>query len=541
MGEGEDAQFWTARAAVYSAQLSAWEHLQLHYFLNHAVDRNLAGQFLLDRVSSLGPDDSLESYLRSLIRDLCSLAEKFSHGAPVAPGVLVALQERQDNICYVSGVSDELRATYIISPTILDDKDLQPGSPLREILEASVTPELADRLFLFLRSCSSTEDTLKNLWLMCPSVSNAFRDGYFSMYKNESIPEKLYWMMRKTSPGRFVIPGLQNDCKFSTMPSTPDHTRLPLPEGFLLEIHNCVSSFKYYLAIEKQIQAGWHIDGEYTGPVRTFGRRILRGLFYMLPQFLRLSLTKLLLQAVNRWDPQDDNYFKRLPFGLCLKLGHRVMENEANALLIIEKETTVPAPQLIGFTKDEHEVGYLIMSRVPGVPADTVNYRMTYEERIQLSKDLKECILQYRQIQNTNLPRLICNTLGGPTTDHRTDTGSIWGPYNTKAEFTDMLTEGLEGERDKYPLLSLYKNDHRICFTHSDLHLSNIFVHSGKLSGIVDWESACFKPEYWEFTRAVWPYMGDKRREKDLRFAFDKSYQEELEAERLIWAKNPVY
>ncbi|EEQ28553.1 hypothetical protein McanMca71_005337 [Microsporum canis] len=540
MVKEDDVPFWTARAAVYSAQLSAWEHLQLHFFLNHAVDRNMSGQFLLDKLSNLSQDDSREDFLRSMIHDLRSLAEKFSRSTLVSSGTIAALRERQNNICYISGSSQDLRATHIISPSVLNDDDLQPGTRLREILEASVTPELVNKLFSFLKSCKNTSDNLKNLWLMSPPVSFAFRDGYISMHKNESNPKKLHWMIRKTSPGRFVVPGLPKNCKLSIMPSTPDQTRLPLPEGFLLRIHERIPQFTYYLAIEKQIQAGWKIDGEYTGPTRTFSRCVLRRLFYILPRSLRLKLIKLIIRVQDRWDPPSDKFVRFLPFGLCLKIGHRVMENEANALLLIEKQTKVPAPQLIGFARDNQGDGYLLMSRVPGVPVNTVYYRMTYEERVQLSKDLKEYILQYRQIRNTS-PYLICNTLGGPTTDHRTDTGSIWGPYRTKDGFTNMLTEGLEELRSEYPISVLYKKDHRIVFTHSDLHLSNLFIHSGRLSGIVDWESACFKPEYWEFTRALWSSMGDRQRELDLSFAFDESYHEELEAEKLIWDKKPVY
>ena len=151
------------------------------------------------------------------------------------------------------------------------------------------------------------------------------------------------------------------------------------------------------------------------------------------------------------------------------------MENEANALRLVERDTQVPAPQLIGFAKDGLGDGYLLMSRVPGVPVDAVYYRMTYEERAQLTKDLKDHILQYRQIRNTS-PYLICNTLGGPTYDHRTDTGDVWGPYRTKDEFTNMLTEGLEELRDGPPLSALYKKHHRIpvSYTHLTLPTSDL-------------------------------------------------------------------
>lgn len=217
-------------------------------------------------------------------------------------------------------------------------------------------------------------------------------------------------------------------------------------------------------------------------------------------------------------------------------------KNEANALLLLEKSTTVQAPRLIGFAKDEeNNTGYLIMTLIPGVSADRVYYRMTYEERTQLAKDLGKCISEYRRIQNPHKDYLICDTLGGPTYDHRTDTGTICGPYRTESEFTDFLTEGLEDQRDKYPIRYLYEKHHDVFFTHSDLHLSNIILQGGKFFGLVDWESACFKPEYWEYTRAVWAHLGNEGTEAELGHAFDENYRDELEAEKLLWMTKPVY
>ncbi|KAI0640878.1 kinase-like domain-containing protein [Trametes meyenii] len=42
--------------------------------------------------------------------------------------------------------------------------------------------------------------------------------------------------------------------------------------------------------------------------------------------------------------------------------------------------------------------------------------------------------------------------------------------------------------------------NHRIVFTHGDLHGFNIIVKDGRLAGIIDWETAGWLPEYWEHT-----------------------------------------
>ena len=266
----------------------------------------------------------------------------------------------------------------------------------------------------------------------------------------------------------------------------------------------------------------------------------MRGLFRVLPTFFLLKVYRLILKAVDYWNPQQDPCVKFLPFGLCLKAGERVSGNEGNALLLVEKHTSIPAPRLIDITLDNEKGGFLLMTRVPGTPVERVISRMTYEERNQLAKDLGKYISQYRRIPN-NSKYLICNSAGGPVTDHRTEPLEPCGPYNSKADFLDCLTEGLEDIRNDRPISVLYEKDHQICFTHSDLHLSNLLIREGRLSGIVDWENSGFKPEYWDYTRAVWGYQSNKRLAQEFCLAFDKSYEEELKAERELWRLKPVY
>lgn len=64
--------------------------------------------------------------------------------------------------------------------------------------------------------------------------------------------------------------------------------------------------------------------------------------------------------------------------------------------------------------------------------------------------------------------------------------------------------------------------------------MTNLFVTRGRLSGIVDWENAGFKPEYWEYIRSMWPYGADKRAKCLYGSAFGDKYKKEYEAELYI-------
>ena len=131
---------------------------------------------------------------------------------------------------------------------------------------------------------------------------------------------------------------------------------------------------------------------------------------------------------------------------------------------------------------------------------------MTYLERRLHAEDLKRSIAQLHGIPNLS-SHLICDSLGSPITVHRIGDQGLCGPFDSKKKFLDFLTEVVEDTRKDNPL---YQKDHAIRFTYSDLHLSNLVLQSGRLSGIIDWENAGFKLEYWEFTRTIWVAKGTR-------------------------------
>ncbi|EEP82714.1 predicted protein [Uncinocarpus reesii 1704] len=484
--ESDPSDFSLAQAAIKSSDLPAIDHLTLSFFVLDAVDSDEAARYILNRLSA--SSDSAENVLRSIKRELAQLSRKFA---------------RHDALPLE--VDEALRGE------------------LRPLLEAAITKDLTEKLFSLIQF-SDKPSQLKNLWLMSPT-----------------------WFAERQLPGYFVQGILQGRKGFYTPPTSPDEQLYPLPEAFLLQIHRVLSHPLHFLAIERQIHQGWPLVND-PMPLGAVARSLLRGLFALLPTVICVQLYKLVNKAVDKFDPaQKGSAIKFLPFGLVLKSSHRVSKSEANALHLVEKYTSINAPRLINATVvndtdlriNNHPVhNYLLMTRVPGDDLSDVFYRMTYEERAQFAKDLGKCISEYRQIPSShNTNHEICDTLGGAFRDNRMG-GGLHGPFDSKIDFLNYLSPGrLAALRDELPLSALYRNNHRIVFSHSDLHRTNIKVRGGRLVGIIDWEAAGFKPEYWEYTRAVWPYFGDRRVEKEMALAFEKSYAEELEAEKLLWRR----
>jgi thiamine kinase-like enzyme len=180
----------------------------------------------------------------------------------------------------------------------------------------------------------------------------------------------------------------------------------------------------------------------------------------------------------------------------------------------------------------------LIMTAVPGQTLDKVFHRLSYFEREQLSKDLKSVVSQLCRIPN-QAPYIFDNSHGGPLRNHRFPSGTC-GPFNSIFDFNAFLVHAYLRQETIEKVSTVHGRTYRSVFTHADLHPSNIIIDRGRLSGIVDWECAGFYPEYWEFTKLMYGAEMFPEFRQIIRQSFsEQSYDEELEAETLLWNDTP--
>jgi len=224
---------------------------------------------------------------------------------------------------------------------------------------------------------------------------------------------------------------------------------------------------------------------------------------------------------------------QRAPFGLYIKRSPRKVlpRNEDPALRLVEQHTNVPAPRLIESLVTKNRT-YVVMTRPPGATLhDTIN-TLSYAERSQLASDLRSSVSQFRKIPNPN-SAAICSPNGGPLLDYRITDPS--GPFDSEESFNNHIIS-------RSSLRSaIHDRHHEIFFSHADLNPINILIERGRLSGIVDFSSAGFYPEYWEYTKGVYGHLGLDRSWLDiLGDVFDGKYGDELAAEQLLWEdENP--
>ncbi|ENH64821.1 hypothetical protein FOC1_g10005588 [Fusarium oxysporum f. sp. cubense race 1] len=267
-------------------------------------------------------------------------------------------------------------------------------------------------------------------------------------------------------------------------------------------------------------------------------------LWRFFPSTIRIAAYGLLQKLGNRFYGKDgDAQVQRLHFGLYLKCNSNpdTLRNEYNALKVLEQKTNIPAPRVFDVISQhtgEDDFSYLLMSRVPGTTLATCRDALSDQDYANLSAQLKDCVSQLRDIPKPiNNGMAICNTLGEACRDPRIRDWAPIGPFPDEASFSQNLRFSDEPSR----------RGHKIVFTHGDLNPRNIMLERTKssagaigwrLSGIIDWETAGYYPEYWDYTKSMFEgFRWPRRHNEMMQDVFNEfgDYSKELDVERRAW------
>lgn len=220
---------------------------------------------------------------------------------------------------------------------------------------------------------------------------------------------------------------------------------------------------------------------------------------------------------------------------LCVKYGRSVHLGEAAAMEYVASNSSIPVPKVhCAFERKGNT--YIVMSRVPGEIIGQGWGKRSTESRERLFQQLRNYMSQLRALQPP-VPGAVSGVGNSKLRDQRVVPGFYmdFGPFDTVEQFHLFLREGHRCHPNAPAEVNELVAQHErgqwtTHFVHTDLSSMNIMVEGDRVTGIIDWESAGWYPEYWEYTNARCTTLlnGFWREEID---NFLHLYPEELEME----------
>ncbi|KAF3025145.1 hypothetical protein E8E14_014714 [Neopestalotiopsis sp. 37M] len=187
----------------------------------------------------------------------------------------------------------------------------------------------------------------------------------------------------------------------------------------------------------------------------------------------------------------DDKVTKFLPEGTG--------QTEAVTMRFVREHTSIPVPYVHESTDTT-----ITMEFIEGVTLEKAWNTLSDEERSNISIQLRDDIEQMRNMDTSGVR--IGAVDGGPAIDRHMINSCQGGPFTCEAEYNDFLLDGLHShcpDAVRRICQSQLRTDHKITFTHGDLHGTNILVRDGCIVALLDWELAGFYPEYVEYIGAL--------------------------------------
>lgn len=208
-----------------------------------------------------------------------------------------------------------------------------------------------------------------------------------------------------------------------------------------------------------------------------------------------------------------NNQIAQLPFGLVLKWSDGTRLEEVRAMMAM-RSAGFPVPKVISYGEHPdtpHAPVSILMTRIPGKDLGDIYEQLKEDEREAIFSELQCMLGVMRKWPNPWGKDRICSIAGTSIRSVRVPNHSI-KPCESESELNDQLrytaSDHSFASREEFEekLACAKRMDsmhHDIVFTHGDLKHHNIMVHDGHISGFIDWESAGWYPDYWEFTTAM--------------------------------------
>ena len=204
----------------------------------------------------------------------------------------------------------------------------------------------------------------------------------------------------------------------------------------------------------------------------------------------------------------------------------------------VAENTSVPVPKVKGCWSTQG-VTYITMNVIDGIELHLAWRNMSQATKCRVIDQLKDYLAQLRALKPP-VNGAVTSVTGGVLRDASRVGFEPFGPFQNHDDFHQFLRGNLplqtfETMINSDKVVNSHCQSYATKFTHGDFAPRNIMVkRDGTIAAIVDWDSAGWFPEYWEYTKAHFtPYAPDDWVERigEMTGTFD----EQLDGERQLY------
>jgi aminoglycoside phosphotransferase len=219
-------------------------------------------------------------------------------------------------------------------------------------------------------------------------------------------------------------------------------------------------------------------------------------------------------------------YLLQLDETTMLKVGVGVQMGEAEAMILVKNQTSVPVPQVFNAYLIE-DIGFILMEKIDGIQLGQSWPELPRTLKESFAQELRGYIQQWRQIKGSFFGTVDNGPCRESVFQHPWENKVYhYGPFTSRKDFNKGMVEALansrpnqklETEQDKLfaeeLLMSGIDQEEVKVLTHGDLDQSNIMVRDGKITGIIDWGAAGYSVPEREYYALRWPALDSDWRE----------------------------
>lgn len=191
--------------------------------------------------------------------------------------------------------------------------------------------------------------------------------------------------------------------------------------------------------------------------------------------------------------------------GVLIKYSGHELSEEVRCAEFALRHTSIPIPRVIHYPQHAR-VWYICMEEAPGISLDKTINSMSTLQLDEIASQLKDVLTQLQSVNSKSLG----SVTGGPYRNQFfPEQVAPTHAFSNVGEFLDAYRDILMlfcTEVFTEALLSRFPRSSSIAFSHCDLLPRNIIVSGSTITAIVDWRTAGFYPDYWEYCRMNDPH-----------------------------------